>query len=88
VVWNSTSLELPGIIWNKIEFEDNLPALNGHSACKINDHSVFVFGGKSSNGNFTDSSFIVDLETKTVQHLETKGKKPKPRAFHVILILD
>ena len=67
MVWNSTSLELPGIIWNKIEFQDNVPALNGHSVCKINDHSVFIFGGKNSSGMFTESCFIVDLETKSIK---------------------
>lgn len=83
VVWNSTSLELPGIIWNKIEFQENVPALNGHSVCKINEHSVLIFGGKNSSGTFTDSCFIVDLEAKSIKFIETKGKKPRARAFHV-----
>ena len=87
VVCNSSSLELPGLIWTKIEFNDNLPALKGHSAIKIMENCIYVFGGINQNDIITDSSYIIDIDIKEIYSLETKGKKPCARAFHVIIYL-
>lgn len=44
VTWNTQSLELPGITWEKLPFE-NMPPIKGHSLLQVSDKELFLYGG-------------------------------------------
>ena len=86
VVWDSTSLDLPGVLWEKIEpQEGTMPHLKAHAAIQVDSTKIFLFGGYNQKGECTDSTILFDVEKRRVIPFETKGTKPAPRAFHVKL---
>ena len=52
VAWNSPSLELPGVIWCRVDIKEGaslLPPLKGHSITALSDSEIFIFGGYGQN---------------------------------------
>ncbi len=85
-MWDSNSLDLPGVLWEKIDpIEGTMPNLKGHAAIKITETLMYIFGGYDQKGEPTDTSVLFDIERRQVTHFETRGKPPGPRAFHVVL---
>lgn len=88
VMWSSSSLELPGLLWSKVDLAQEgmrLPCLKGHDAIKVSDNLIFIFGGYNRNGEVTDVSLLLDTDERKLINFETKGHKPTPRAFHKML---
>lgn len=38
-----------------------MPALKGHSAIKINDETIMIFGGYNQIGQITDTCILIDI---------------------------
>lgn len=38
-----------------------MPALKGHSAIKINDETIMIFGGYNQIGQITDTCVLIDI---------------------------
>jgi hypothetical protein len=52
IAWESPSLELPGVIWSRIEIKEGsnlLPPIKGHSMIAISEQQVFIYGGIGQN---------------------------------------
>lgn len=62
VAWASKTIELPGIVWEKLTCNENGPmgGLKGHSACSYQDKMI-IFGGKGGdNGELSNKIHIFD----------------------------
>ncbi|EAR82549.1 kelch motif protein (macronuclear) [Tetrahymena thermophila SB210] len=85
--WDSGFDDYKPIKWEKIDFQDHhlFPPTKAHSAIKISQNQIFIFGGFNQKKQCTDTSIIMDIEKRRIFHFETRGQKPCPRAFHKML---
>ena len=44
VTFETQSLELPGITWERLPFDD-MPAIKAHSMIQVSDKELLVYGG-------------------------------------------
>ncbi|KAJ3428815.1 hypothetical protein M0812_24149 [Anaeramoeba flamelloides] len=76
-------------IWsnNPETYGDHPSARSGHSASVIGNQ-LWIFGGRSQNGQFLNDLFCFDHETYIWYQLEIDGNIPSPRAWHVSNFVD
>ena len=65
VAWASKTIELPGIVWEKITFNNGNDGpkggLKGHSACSYQDKMIILFGGKrGDDGSLSNEVHVFD----------------------------
>ena len=57
--------------------------MKAHSAVKVSDTQIFIFGGFNEKKICTDNSILLDVENGTIVEFETRGVKPSARAYSV-----
>ncbi|CAD8118103.1 unnamed protein product [Paramecium sonneborni] len=86
VAWETQSLELPGITWERLPFDD-MPAIKAHTMIQVSDKELLVYGGFNKLKQCQDRCLLLDIETYDISQLELKGQSPGQRAFHELLVV-
>jgi hypothetical protein len=64
VAWQSKNLELPGIVWSKVDHKGGFAGRRGHGAvAHPNMVKLIVFGGILSNNEFSNDLGEFDNES-------------------------
>ena len=62
VTFETQSLELPGITWERLPFDD-MPAIKAHSMIQVSDKELLVYGGFNKQKQCQDRCLLLDIET-------------------------
>ena len=78
--------------WKKISISNPSPlgVPRGHSSVLL-DNKLYIFGGVILFKKFLNKLFIIDLNTKKIEHIKENNKTgiiPKPIAFHSAVLVD
>ena len=57
-------------------------ARRGHSAVRVSEQLLLVFGGLHGNSRFLNDVFLLDVSARTWRRLDVSGEAPSPRAWH------
>lgn len=64
--------------WTKLSTNGQIISPRSGSSATVIDNTLFVFGGSCEQAFYNDL-YSVDLETGTINYVETKGNTPTPR---------
>ena len=79
VSWKS-QFDLPGIVWEKIVLkEGQMPNIKAHSAIKLNETSIFIFGGYDQKGECTNTSLVFD--TGNLKNIFSREQRKNTSSF-------
>jgi N-acetylneuraminic acid mutarotase len=83
VAWESTVLELPGLVWKKREvLKGKMPSIKFCDGEYIGNNEMIFFGGYNPNGEPTRNFYTINFDDMSVTQNVTKGRTPSPRAMH------
>ena len=86
VNWNSKTLELPGVIYERQKYVgggDNVPgSLRGHAAVCYNESMIIIIGGARLDNTKSNEVFKYDVDSKEWSTVNLKGIGPVPRSHH------